>query len=220
MTVDPLSEDAPPPPPPSGPAPRPAGARRAAYAGSRERVELQVAVAAAAAGDRRALERVLRTVQPQVVQYCRARLGGRALGATGPEDVAQDVLLAVCQALPRYRAAAGGAFMAFVLAIARNKLMDAYRTAARDRSEPMSAVPESARTEDDPELLAVAAEDHRLLDGLLGRLSANHREVLVLRVVVGLSAAETAEVMASTPGAVRVAQHRALTRLRRLAASG
>jgi RNA polymerase sigma-70 factor (ECF subfamily) len=37
----------------------------------------------------------------------------------------------------------------------------------------------------------------------------------LLRVVVGLSAEETAEAVGSTPGAVRVAQHRALARLRR-----
>jgi hypothetical protein len=35
-------------------------------------------------------------------------------------------------------------------------------------------------------------------------------------VVVGLSAEETAEAVGSTPGAVRVAQHRALSRLRNL----
>ncbi|MGH3816140.1 MAG: sigma factor-like helix-turn-helix DNA-binding protein, partial [Pseudonocardiaceae bacterium] len=40
------------------------------------------------------------------------------------------------------------------------------------------------------------------------------REILVLRVVVGLSAEETAEAVGSTPGAVRVAQHRALGKLR------
>jgi RNA polymerase sigma-70 factor, ECF subfamily len=36
----------------------------------------------------------------------------------------------------------------------------------------------------------------------------------MLRVVVGLSAEETAEAVESTPGAVRVAQHRALFHLR------
>jgi RNA polymerase sigma-70 factor (ECF subfamily) len=35
-----------------------------------------------------------------------------------------------------------------------------------------------------------------------------------MRVVVGLSAEETAAAVGSSPGAVRVAQHRALTRLR------
>ena len=36
----------------------------------------------------------------------------------------------------------------------------------------------------------------------------------MLRIAVGLSAEETAQVVRSTPGAVRVTQHRALNRLR------
>ena len=45
------------------------------------------------------------------------------------------------------------------------------------------------------------------------------REILVLRVVVGLSAEQTADAVGSTPGAVRVAQHRALSRLRKVLTS-
>jgi RNA polymerase sigma-70 factor (ECF subfamily) len=45
-------------------------------------------------------------------------------------------------------------------------------------------------------------------------LPAKQREILVLRVVVGLSAEETADAVGATPGQVRVAQHRALARLR------
>ncbi|HEY1625210.1 MAG TPA: sigma factor-like helix-turn-helix DNA-binding protein, partial [Streptosporangiaceae bacterium] len=41
--------------------------------------------------------------------------------------------------------------------------------------------------------------------------------LLLLRVVTGLSAEETGYVLDMTPGAVRVAQHRALARLRELA---
>jgi len=52
---------------------------------------------------------------------------------------------------------------------------------------------------------------------LLQALPAKQREILVLRVVVGLSAKETADAVGSTPGAIRVAQHRALARLRRAA---
>ena len=48
----------------------------------------------------------------------------------------------------------------------------------------------------------------------LSLLPIKQREILVLRVVVGLSAEETAAAVGSTPGAVRVAQHRALARLK------
>lgn len=53
----------------------------------------------------------------------------------------------------------------------------------------------------------------------MGMLPDKQREILVLRVVVGLSAEETAEAVGSTPGAVRVAQHRALNRLRSMLAT-
>ncbi|NEE31628.1 hypothetical protein G3M53_40070, partial [Streptomyces sp. SID7982] len=43
------------------------------------------------------------------------------------------------------------------------------------------------------------------------------RELLVLRVAVGLTAEETGRMLGMSPGAVRVAQHRALSRLRALA---
>jgi RNA polymerase sigma-70 factor (ECF subfamily) len=50
-------------------------------------------------------------------------------------------------------------------------------------------------------------------------LPDKQREIVVLRVVVGLSAEETADAVGSTPGAVRVAQHRALARLRKVLAA-
>lgn len=49
---------------------------------------------------------------------------------------------------------------------------------------------------------------------LLDTLPDTQREIIHLRVVVGLSVEQTAEAVNSTPGAVRVAQHRALSRLR------
>ena len=54
---------------------------------------------------------------------------------------------------------------------------------------------------------------------LLDMLPEKQREIIRLRVVVGLSAEETAEAVGSTPGAVRVAQHRALSRLRSVVGS-
>ncbi|MBA3907220.1 MAG: RNA polymerase subunit sigma [Pseudonocardiales bacterium] len=50
--------------------------------------------------------------------------------------------------------------------------------------------------------------------GMLTVLSPAQREVLVLRVAVGLSAEDTASTIGSTPGAVRHIQHHALERLR------
>jgi RNA polymerase sigma-70 factor, ECF subfamily len=170
-------------------------------------------VVMAMAGDRDAAGRILAIVRPFVVRYCRARLGTTA-SVVSADDVAQDVCVAVWKALPAYRRQ-GRPFLAFVHGIAANKVIDAHRSVARARSIPVTDVPDSTDIADGPEQRALRGELSGELGRLLGRLPDRQREILVLRVVVGLSAEETAEVVGSTPGAVRVAQHRALARLRR-----
>ena len=92
---------------------------------------------------------------------------------------------------------------------------DAHRASARNRSEPVADVPDSVEVADGPEQRALRVELSGEMGRLLDQLPDKQREILVLRVVVGLSAEETAEAVGSTPGAVRVAQHRALARLRK-----
>ena len=171
-------------------------------------------VAAAMAGDRNAVGRVLTIIRPLVVRYCRARLGAPDRSSASADDVAQEVCLAVLTALPGYRVQ-GKPFLAFVYGIAAHKVIDAHRASARNRSEPVADVPDSVEAGDGPEQRALRVELSGEMGRLLDQLPDKQREILVLRVVVGLSAEETAEAVGSTPGAVRVAQHRALARLRK-----
>lgn len=175
--------------------------------------ELDAWVTAAAQGERQALERVLTVVQPFVTRYCRARLGSRNSSYGSADDVAQEVCLAVITALPGYRDQ-GRPFLAFVYGIAANKVIDAFRSQQRDRSDPVSEVPDTIAVGAGPEQQAMNNALSKQMGQLLQILPPKQREILLLRVVLGLSAEETAQAMESTPGAVRVAQHRALTRLR------
>jgi RNA polymerase sigma-70 factor (ECF subfamily) len=59
-------------------------------------------------------------------------------------------------------------------------------------------------------------EEHDAVRAAFDRLEDADRDVLELRVVAGLSSEETAEILKTSPGAVRMAQSRALDRLRRL----
>lgn len=170
-------------------------------------------VTRAMAGERAAVGRVLAIIRPLVVRYCRARLG-RERSFASADDVAQEVCLAVLTALPGYRVQ-GRPFLAFVYGIASHKVIDAHRAATRNKSEPVADVPDSVESADGPEQRALRVELSGEMGRLLDQLPDKQREILVLRVVVGLSAEETAEAVGSTPGAVRVAQHRALARLRR-----
>jgi len=179
---------------------------------------LGAVVAAAVGGDRQAVERLLAFVRPLVVRYCRARVGRQERPSASADDVAQEVCLAVLAALPGYRDQ-GRPFLAFVYGIAAHKVADAHRAVARNRAEPVPEVPDAPETAAGPELRALQGELSERMAQLLTVLPAKQREILVLRVVVGLSAEETAEAVGSTPGAVRVAQHRALTRLRKALAA-
>ncbi|MDV7197509.1 sigma-70 family RNA polymerase sigma factor [Rhodococcus kroppenstedtii] len=174
---------------------------------------LDAAVAAAALGDRNAMAIVLETVRPMVVRYCRARVGAGDRGQMSADDVAQEVCIAVMTALPRYEDQ-GRPFMAFVYGIASHKVADAHRSTSRNKSEPMADVPDVMSTEEGPEQRALDSEAGRRVTELLSTLPEKHREILVLRLVVGLSAEETAAAVGSTAGAVRVAQHRALAKLK------
>src|SRR5918997_900239 len=171
-------------------------------------------VALAMQGDRAAVGRVLAIVRPRVVLSCRARLGRLDRSSVSADDVAQEVCLAVLTALPGYRVQ-GRPFLAFVYGIASHKVIDAHRAATRNRSEPVADIPDAIESADGPEQRALRVELSSEMGKLLDTLPEKQREILVLRVVVGLSAEETAEAVGSTPGAVRVAQHRALARLRK-----
>src|SRR5690349_11236709 len=175
---------------------------------------LDAEVGAAVDGDRQAIERLLASIRPLVVRYCRARVGRQERSFASADDVAQEVCLAVLTALPSYRDQ-GRPFLAFVYGIAAHKVADAHRSAARNRSEPVPEVPDAPETEAGPEQRAMQGELSERMAVLLRVLPEKQREILLLRVVVGLSAEETAEAVGSTPGAVRVAQHRALARLRK-----
>jgi RNA polymerase sigma-70 factor (ECF subfamily) len=174
---------------------------------------LDAVVAEAVAGDRDALREVLETIRPIVVRYCRARIGMTERSGLSADDVAQEVCLAAITALPRYRDQ-GRPFLAFVYGIAAHKVADAHRAAGRDLSYPADSVPELRSLEAGPEQLAVEADSVARMNELLEVLPDKQREILILRVVVGLSAEETATAVSTTPGAVRVAQHRALARLK------
>lgn len=174
----------------------------------------------AARGEQAAAAELLRRIMPGVVRYCWAQLGSLRHAPFSPDDVAQDVCLAVFEALPRFRER-GLPFASFVFRIASNKVADAYR-AARAATEVRSieGAPEPVDGRWDPERLAVVMDLSRRMMLLLDELTGTQREIVVLRVAAGLSAEEVGAALDMTPAAVRMAQSRALARLRERAVEG
>lgn len=170
-------------------------------------------MAARARLDDATLNVLMREVRKVSIRYCRARLstypGGRQLA----EDVAQEICVAVLQALPTYDER-GVPFEAFVYAIGSRKVADAQRSVSRSRLVLVDEIPDEVDDNPGPEQQAVRSREFDEAVGLMADLPDTLREVLLLRVALGLSAERTGDTLGMTAGAVRVAQHRALKRLR------
>lgn len=182
-----------------------------------QRVEdaLPSLVVRAVEGDASAEEALIAEVRPHILRYCRGRLGRMTNSYHIADDVAQEVCMAVLNALPRYRDM-GRPFMSFVYGIAAHKVADAQRRELRT-ARPIEDLPDGPDDSPGPEERALRISEAREARALLDRLPEQHRELLFLRVVNGLSAEETGSALGMSAGAVRVAQYRALNRLRALA---
>ena len=172
---------------------------------------LRELISSAADGDPLATHLLLESVQPVVLRYCRARIGRTDRSYGSADNVAQEVCLALLLALQNWRER-DRSFLALAYDIARQKV--AARTAERDPSLPMPEVPDQPTQAPGPEQRSPQAEVSVTMTRLLAPLSARQREVLVLRVVLGLSAEQTAGLVGCTPTAVRAVQHRAMANLR------
>ncbi|HEX3647021.1 MAG TPA: sigma-70 family RNA polymerase sigma factor, partial [Pseudonocardiaceae bacterium] len=147
---------------------------------------------------------LLAWVRPLAVRYCRARMGRQQGSFASADDVAQEVCLAVLTALPGHRYQERP-FAAFVYGIAAQKV------AGRSDRIPGTDTRAVQRV--------VQGGLPARMASLLGVLPARYREILVLRMVVGLSVDNTADAIGATPGTVRILQHHALAMLRRALAA-
>lgn len=192
--------------------PAPLRARRPARP---EAGDLRELTSLAVQGDPGAIEVLIGEVRPMIVRYCRARLGRVSGQYHIADDVAQEVCIAVLSALPRYRDM-GRPFASFVFGIASHKIADALRSAVR-AAVPTEDLPDGPDDRPGPEETVVRYIEAERARDLLTRLPEHQRELVLLRVVAGLSAEETGNVLGMSAGAVRVAQHRAIARLRAMA---
>jgi len=160
-------------------------------------------------------EAALRALRPVILRYCRARLSQHAA-----DDVAQEVCLALISARrgPQDGLPAGRTVTAYAFGIAQHKVADAMRAAAR-LAVPVPELPDIADDRPGPEETVLARWEGEQVRRALAQLRPPQRRLLLLRVVSGFTAAQTGAVLGMSAEAVRVAQHRALARMRKLLAS-
>ncbi len=169
-----------------------------------------ITLASAQGGDEIAFACLFRDVQPVLLRYLQVI-------TPDAEDVAGDTWLHVVRGLPRFR---GGeeAFRAWLFTIARHRAVDAGRSRSRRPDVPLD-VAEALEQQAAPDTaeLALEAISTQWVVELVKTLPREHAEIIMLRVVAGLEAADVARIVGKTPGAVRVTAHRALRRLAELA---
>jgi RNA polymerase sigma-70 factor (ECF subfamily) len=170
-------------------------------------------VARAQHGDAVSRDELLRTMRSGILRYLLAR----GLPDHDAQDVAQETCLGVLRALPTWKDGVPSVW-ASVFAIARNKIADRARSYTARREVPMGHNTFVADLLTDPQAgpgeLIEHDEGAQRVRALIQDLPPTQHEVLMLRVIVGLSTAETAAALNLTVGSVRVLQHRAVSALR------
>jgi len=156
--------------------------------------------------DRRAFALLYRGYVAPVYGYCYHRLGSREAA----EDATSLVFAKALTALPGHH---GGSFRAWLFGIAHHVVADALRARAPDESLDAATVIVDASPS--PEELVLVDEDRRVLRQLLAQLPSDQRHIVDLRLA-GLTNVEIAQALGRSRGAIDVAYHRAVVRLRSL----
>lgn len=146
-----------------------------------------------------------REYQPALLRYLTA--GEPSLA----EDLASDVWLEVARGLPRFRGGAAD-FRGYLFTIARHRLIDQRRAAARRKTQPVAWIEDRPAGDDAVGDIVEGLSPEGAL-ALLRTLPADQAEAIMLRVVAGLDVAQVARIMNKRPGSVRVLAHRGLKAL-------
>ncbi len=134
------------------------------------------------------------------------------------EDLTSDVFLRAWRALPKFREQ-GVPFVAFLLRVARNALIDFYRRTRNTQEDDIEAIPIPDDRAGPADVVGAQLQSQELRR-TMSQLHEEYRLVLTLRFISELSVEETAAAMNKSDGAVRVLQHRALAALRKLLDDG
>jgi RNA polymerase sigma-70 factor (ECF subfamily) len=166
-------------------------------------VPMEEIIAGARAGSEKAWICLYRCLAPQVRGYFEARRMRQ------PDDLTSEVFLEVARRIGCFQGD-GPAFRTWVFTIAHSRLVDDIRRSQRRGDDIPLEQAAWVAAGDDVEGEVMARLRREELVGLLDGLSADQRDVVLLRVLGGLSVAEVAAVLHRTVTGVKVLHHRAV----------
>jgi RNA polymerase sigma-70 factor (ECF subfamily) len=167
-------------------------------------------LAAAMEGETDARGALLERLRPRIVLWAATRMSPKLRAKVEPDDVAQEVLLAVHKGLDAFEVRDHASFLAWLFRVAENRirdLVDHFNAKKRQLPEPHSF------TQTSPSSAAVRHERVERMRLALDDLPQDYREVIRLRRIQELECREVAAIMNRSENAVRVLYCRALKAL-------
>lgn len=164
-------------------------------------------------GDKEAFGRLYQLYIDRIYRFVFFRVGQRKEIA---EDLVADVFVKVWEKIDTFKegesAGRKGSFQAWVYMIARNKVIDYYRSAKQHTSLHEAITDEREAIED---TVLNKLEIERIRQSL-GLLTEDQQEVIVLKFIDDVSTREIATILGKREDAVRALQSRAIKELKRI----
>jgi len=129
------------------------------------------------------------------------------------EDLTEQVFIKAWEAIRRFRFE-GKPFAAWLFKVARNVVIDHYRT--RKNNSDLSEVVGAIANYGDPEALAQRRATAQVLMTAIRHLTDEQQQVILLKFVDGMDNTEISATMGKKEGAIRALQYRALLALQRI----
>ena len=163
---------------------------------------------AARVGAEWAWRALYRDTAPDLARYARASR------VPDPENIVGEVFLRAVRGVASFEGDER-AFRAWLFTLTRHRIIDEHRKLVRRGTEvlPVTVLAEIAGGDAEAEAMRLLAEDH--VRSILARLTPDQRDVLLLRILGGLTIEEVATVVGKRPGAVKALQARGLASVRR-----
>ncbi len=148
--------------------------------------------------------------QPKIYRFVLIKVGRRE----DAEDLTHQVFLSAFQNIKNYKDL-GYPFSSWLYKIARNQVIDFYRTRKQ----------EASLEKIDPEYFVVPATAHlvaeermemnRVQDGIK-KLKPEYQDVVIMRFVEDMSIKDVAKTLDKSEGAIKLLQHRAIKELKKI----
>jgi RNA polymerase sigma-70 factor (ECF subfamily) len=181
----------------------------------------------ASKGDGVAVDVLLERYLPGLEAFIRLRQGRLLRAKESAVDIVQSVCREILQHIDRYQYRGEAQFRHWLYSTAMRKIankVEYYRAERRDAAREIAPPPASASASAadllqqyasvcTPSRVAQAREEMTRIEAAFARLPDDHREVILMSRMIGLSHREIAEALGTTDVAVRVRLSRALAKL-------